>query len=600
MLKTYSVRSPNERDEASFWLDDDGPQRASLFWRVRIDGRELIEPSRMGLAPDGLPPWGANLEITAVVDKRVAVETWEPVYGEHASVAHRFEEFAVDVTETIPPRRTVRIWLRAFDGGAALRYERVDSSGEIWNLIDEQTAFQFPTGSIAYRQAWPEDTYHPTPVNALPDPTVCPLLIQLPSGGYAVVQEAGNRNSGRMMLDAESHRGILTARIQGVSPFEPGAVLPWRVVLHADEINDLVGVGSQIASLCPQNAIRNTDWIVPGKAIREVTLSTAGGIACVDFAAAHGMSHILYDAGWYGHEYDDHSDPRSVDPDPDRTDKIPGWAGLNLREVIDYSRERGIGVFVYVNRRHLERYLDDILPLYQGWGIAGIKFGFVNVGPAGWTSWLYDAVERCADHHLMVDIHDNHRPTGLSRTYPNLLTQEGVRGNEHFPDSSHNCLLPYTRFVAGAADYTICYRESRLQTTCAHQLAIAAAFYSPLQLVYWYAQPSRFDSRTMPELTWFDRVPTVWDDSVGIGGELGKWAAIARRSGDTWYVGVLNGATARSVTLSLEKLNGSSWKVERFDDATGHAVVAVTESAGSEITCDLQASGGSALILKAS
>lgn len=107
---------------------------------------------------------------------------------------------------------------------------------------------------------------------------------------------------------------------------------------------------------------------------------------------------------------------------------------LDMPEVVRYAKSKGIGVWVYVNQRALSAYLDEILPLYESWGIAGIKFGFVHVGLFRWTTWLHDAVKKCARHHLMVDIHDEYRPTGFSRTYPNLLTQEGVRGNEEFPD----------------------------------------------------------------------------------------------------------------------------------------------------------------------
>ena len=130
---------------------------------------------------------------------------------------------------------------------------------------------------------------------------------------------------------------------------------------------------------------------------------------------------------------------------------------LDLQDVIAYARRRNVGVILYVNHRALERQLDEIFPLYEAWGIAGVKFGFVHVGSHRWTSWVHEAVRKAAHHRLMVDIHDEYRPTGYSRTYPNLMTQEGVYGNECMPDANHNTTLPFTRFLAGAADYTICY-----------------------------------------------------------------------------------------------------------------------------------------------
>lgn len=164
------------------------------------------------------------------------------------------------------------------------------------------------------------------------------------------------------------------------------------------------------------------------------------------------LQYIHFDAGWYGFEYDKASDATTVTLDPRRN---PDINALNLKEVVAYAKERGIGVILYVNQRALQQQLDEILPLYKSWGIAGIKFGFVQVGSQVWTKWMHEAVKKCADYGLMVDIHDEYRPTGFSRTYPNLMTQEGIRGNEEFPDATHNATLPFTRFIAGAADYTI-------------------------------------------------------------------------------------------------------------------------------------------------
>src|SRR5690606_31013598 len=140
----------------------------------------------------------------------------------------------------------------------------------------------------------------------------------------------------------------------------------------------------------------------------------------------------------------------------------------------------------------LERQIDQLFPLYQRWGVAGVKFGFVQVGDQAWTRWLHDAVRKAAEHRLLVDIHDAYRPSGFARSYPNLLTQEGVRGNEHMPTARHNTILPFTRYVAGPADYTICYYDKRIKTTRAHQLALAVILYSPLQFLFWYDRPAAY------------------------------------------------------------------------------------------------------------
>ena len=331
-------------------------------------------------------------------------------------------------------------------------------------------------------------------------------------------------------------------------------------------------------NLNPECKIENTSWIRPGKVMREVTLTTEGGKALVDFALKRNLQYVHFDAGWYGWEYDKASDATTVTLDPRRN---PNPDALDLQEVIKYAKRRGIGVILYVNQRALQQQLDEILPLYKKWGVAGIKFGFVQVGSQAWTKWMHEAVAKCARYGLMVDIHDEYRPTGFSRTYPNLMTQEGVRGNEEFPDAFNNTVLPFTRYVCGPADYTICYyrqdfgrldtqedaygvpRSKSIQTTPAHQLALSVVYYSPLQYMYWYDKPS--DSRDEPELKFFDDVYTVWDDTKILDGVPGEHITVARRHGDEWFIGsITNGS--RKVSISLDFLPEGVHTAEIYTD----------------------------------
>jgi alpha-glucosidase len=328
--------------------------------------------------------------------------------------------------------------------------------------------------------------------------------------------------------------------------------------------------------------------------IREVTLSTKGGKQCVDFAVARGLQYIEYDAGWYGHEYDDASDATRVSPDPDRIRNIPDHGGLDLPEVIRYARERGIGVILYVNRRALERQLDTILPLYRKWGVAGMKFGFVNVGPQPWSEWLHKAIAKAGEHNLLVDVHDAYRPSGFARTYPNLLTQEGIRGNEHMPDARHNTTLPFTRFIGGAGDYTICYYSQRLKTKRSHQLALAVVNYSPLQFMFWYDKPSAYNGE--PEVEFFKHVPTVWDDTKVLSGAIGEHIVVARRSGRDWFVGAITNAEARTVRVPLSFLEaGRRYTATVY--AEGVSTRAVDASGVLELA--LAGSGGAAIRITA-
>ena len=168
-------------------------------------------------------------------------------------------------------------------------------------------------------------------------------------------------------------------------------------------------------------------------------------------------------------------------------------------------------MFLYVNRQGLECYADKIFPLYQKWGIKGIKPGFVNVGNQEWQEWIESIVAKAAKYNLLVDIHDAYRPNGFSRTYPNLLTQEGIHGNEQVPNADHNTMLPFTRFTIGAGDYTPGYTRKDLQTTFAHRLALPVIYYSPAQFLFWNEKLT--DEHKRPELDFWKNIPTVWQDT---------------------------------------------------------------------------------------
>jgi alpha-glucosidase len=264
-----------------------------------------------------------------------------------------------------------------------------------------------------------------------------------------------------------------------------------------------------------------------------------------------------------------------------------------------------------VNHRALEQQIDEIFPIFRDWGVAGLKFGFVHVGSHKWTSWVHEAVRKAARYNLMVDIHDEYRPTGYSRTYPNLLTQEGIYGNECMPDANNNTIVPFTRFLAGAADYTICYYHQAgiknvrgIKTTSAHQLALSVIYYSPLQFVFWYDKPSDFQGE--PEIEFFDHLPTVWDTTAVLLGDIGKYVAIARRRGSSWFLGAITNNDGRTLDIPLDFLApGKEFVVSTYTDG-GAAVPTRTHVAierrlvrsTSHIKTALIPSGGIAMELR--
>jgi len=202
----------------------------------------------------------------------------------------------------------------------------------------------------------------------------------------------------------------------------------------------------------------------------------------------------------------------------------------------------------------------------------------------------------------MMNIHDEYRPSGFSRTYPNLLTQEGIRGNEEFPDATHNTVLPFTRMINGPADYTICYYDQRLKTTHGHQLAASLVYYSPLTTLFWYDKPEFANGE--PELKWFDELKTSWDESRVLSGTPGEHIVVARRSGSDWYIAAMTNTEGRTVAIPTDFLPEGKYKVECYNDApslkTRTNVRCSTfnvQGGRKPITLILQPSGGAALHL---
>jgi alpha-glucosidase len=233
----------------------------------------------------------------------------------------------------------------------------------------------------------------------------------------------------------------------------------------------------------------------------------------------------------------------------------------------------------------LEKQIDEVLPLLHSWGVAGVKYGFVQVGSQEWTRWLHDAVRKAADNQLMIDIHDEYRPTGYSRTYPNLMTQEGIRGDEESPDNAMVLNTLFTRMIAGAGDHTNCFLAERVDAKMgshASQLAKAVCIYSPWQFLFWYDRPEGSPVKKggaggaesvlteLPELEFYDALPTVWDDTKVLTGYPGSHAVIARKSDANWFLGALNGNDKHHFEFKLDFLDPDKTYLAKIysDDAS--------------------------------
>ncbi|MCK9222987.1 MAG: glycoside hydrolase family 97 protein [Limnochordia bacterium] len=591
------LRSPDGRINVKVNLVGSSYGQGCAAYSIEFDEQEIVCESLLGLI---LKDDGLLLSNFVVVDseKTYHNDNWEPVYGERSLVTDEYNQLEIVLKEDKTPSRLLKIEFRAYNAGVAFRYLLPEQKTlRNFTIASEFTQFNLPEGAMVYEEHGSEGDYSRVSPRDVKPNCESPLTIEYAHGKVACLLEANLYDYAMMRLsalrkDTDILRVVFADEVKGRTPF----ATPWRVFILGDKPGDLIENNYLVLNLNQKNQIKDTSWIKPGKIMREVTLSTQGAKTLVDFAKKHNIQYIAFDSGWYGPETDNKADATKVTLDPNRVGK--GHQGLDLQEVISYANKHDIGVFVYVNRRALERQLDEILPIYARWGLKGIKFGFVQVGTQEMTKWLLDAVRKAADYQLLIDIHDAYRPTGFSRTYPNLLTQEGVQGNEHMPTATHNVTLPFVRFPAGAADYTICYYDKRLKTTHAHQMAATVVFYSPLQFLFWYDRPS--DYRGEPEIEFFEHVPTTWDDTKVLCGEIGSFVSIARRKGSEWHVGTMTNENPRTVELTLDFLPPDEKYIAHvYSDGprNGVKIERFVVDASTVMQAELAGSGGQAMRL---
>lgn len=594
--QNVTVISPDGNLKFDMNLDSN---TGKIEYEITNREKQVILPSELGISG-----YHDNIESITPGEVKSVDTTWRPVYGERAVIKDCYNQSTV-VLKAKGKKEVLNFVVRAYNEGIAFRYAYT-GNGHV-RIEKESTTFCVPENTECWFAPYAQAVHTRMPVQNWPGEAERPLTLKLANGLYAALCEGEVINYCRTKFFVrKGEKNIIRCKMyDDVEDFAPFAT-PWRLVMVAGSAADLLANNDIILNLNDPCRIEDTSWIKPGKVMRVTRLSTEAAKEVIDFAAKRGLEYIHFDAGWYGPEALKTSDPRK----PVRS--------LDIPEIVKYAKSKGIGVWLYVNQRALTNYLEEILPLYQSWGIAGIKFGFVHVGSYRWTSWLHDAVQRCAKYQLMVDIHDEYRPTGFSRTYPNLLTQEGVRGNEEFPDGTVNTTQPFTRFLAGAADATVCYfhrpelkpdlatslNARFLKNTAVHQMALSVINYSPLQFLYWYDSPQ--NAQDEPELDFFNALATVWDDTRILSGQIGEHIAIARKKDGVWFVAAITNNDARTIDIAMNFLDPDKKYVSTIYTDGGEKVktrthVAITNKdvkSKNVLTFDVLPRGGVAMIIR--
>lgn len=635
--QSYTVSSP----DGHIKLNVDNAER--LTYSFSLDGTTLIAPSPMGFSFMGEPDMGAGFEVTGDDAVKSGVEAWTPVVRQkhdHCNVA--YNELTLRLKEKESPFRRMDVSFRAMDGGIAFRYTLygIPVLGDR-QITRELTGYSVPgqsslwiPGFESYDEAHPyrtaqEGEFVQTPVTEISTEIHAglPGLIKVDDGNWMAIMEAyidnfpafylgrsGGAKDGWQMLDTKL-TPIYGENEDGVKArFDEEISSPWRVILAGHNPGEFIG-SEIVNALNPECAIEDPSWIKPGISAwdnwwsGDIKMEQDTIKKYIDFASAEGWPYMLIDWTWYG--------PYNV-PQADITKPAPQ---LDMPGILDYAKSKNVGIWLWLrceDANNNDQY-KAAFPLYHQWGVKGVKIDFMDRDDQDMTRWYRRIVKAAADNELMVDFHGAYAPDGIERTWPNLLTREGVLGAEHYKWSyvspEHNVKLAYTRMLAGPMDYTpggflnVTKEQFKPQVptlvanTRAAELAKLVVYESPF--LCFCDSPDNVYGQTGEDF--IRRVKAEWDDTRFLGGTPDSYVALAHRSGDEWFIGVLNNSEERNITIDLSSfLSSGDYSLEYWQDGKKAARMATdcehksrTISSDKALGIHLAPAGGYVAIIKA-
>ncbi|MBD3367201.1 MAG: glycoside hydrolase family 97 protein [Candidatus Eisenbacteria bacterium] len=634
-----NLTSPSGTVTVAFHLEDGRP-----FYAVTHRGRPVVLPSELGFVlGDG--PFDGPFELVST-DRRSHDGTWKPVWGAFERVRNHYNELDVTLRETAGRGRTLDIVFRAYDDGAAFRYRFPEGGGRgPFEIMEERSTFRFGGDHTVWWTVQDFDSYEhlyrKTPLSRL-EAANTPITMRFADGLHVSLHEADLTDySGMTLVPADGTglalRSALVPWPDGVKVLaEAPCRTPWRTIQIAETPGGLVE-SQLIANLNEPCALDDTSWIRPmtyigiwwGMHIGKYSwhegathgATTENAKRYIDFAARHDIPGVLiegWNTGWdrWGQE--------------GAFDYVTPYDDFDLEEVVAYARERDVSIIGHHetggDARSYENVLDDALGLYASLGVPAVKTGYAGpIVPSGlhhhgqWMVQHYRrVVEAAARHRIMLDVHEPIKPTGLRRTWPHMMTREGVRGMEYNAWSEgnppeHTTILPFTRMLAGPLDYTpgifdMFFEEQNrpensVKSTLAKQLALYVVLESPLQMAADLIE----NYEEHPVFAFIERVPVTWDETRVPEAAVGDYCVFVRRDNLDWYIGAVTDETGRTVTVSLDFLDprrtyegtlyvdgeDAHWR----DGPASYAIESRTLTSDDELTLRLAPGGGAAVRL---
>lgn len=633
-----SVASPDKSVEVTFELKNGVP-----YYRISRAGKPVLRDSRMGFVLKNQAPLQDNFRIVKTTPATFD-ETWTQPWGEVKTIRNHYNSLVVELQERSAPSRRLNIEFRVYDDGVGFRYEMpAQSAFKDFVIMDELTEFAVAQDlDTWWIEAYADDIdseclYKKNKVSELTAKMHTPLTVEGPGIALSFHEAAlidypamALFNKGNNTLKADLIPWSNGDRAVATTPKKT----PWRTMQIADKATELI-TSYLVLNLNEPNKLGDVSWIEPGKYdgmwwgmhIKKHTweggplhgATTANMKKLIDFAAANGLSATLaegWNEGWEGNW--------TVEGNFNFTKPYPDY---DIDEISRYAKNKGIGLIAHHetggNIANYERQLEDAFAYCAKYDIHRLKTGYVNHAPAGehhqsqfMVRHYQKVMETAARYKVMLDVHEPVKDTGLRRTWPNMMTREGARGNEYEAWSagnppSHTATLPYTRLLAGPMDFTpgifnILFNPEgtfRVHTTLAKQLALYVVIYSPMHMVP--DLPENYEGN--PAFQFVKDVPTDWETTVVPEGKIGEYIITVRkdRHSSDWYMGALTNEAARVVKVRLDFLEaGKQYTAQIYQDgkdanvATNPMALEIktqTVDNTTTLTLPLAAGGGAAI-----
>ncbi len=584
-----SVRSPDGKIEARIRID------GGIRYDVLVGGKALLKDSTASIQIDQAR-LGRNTKVKSV-KQRSADQVLRPqVRQKSAQIREHYNEVRIELEDGLTAA------FRAYDEGVAYRLETALPAARV-TVQSEEAGFQFAGSyTVYYPQeesffSHNERKFAPRRLREIAPAALASLPAVVDADGVKIaIAESDVEDYPGLWLRGTSGNGLtavfppypleavlktdrdykVTKAADYIAVTKGTRTYPWRIIGVAQKDGDLIA-SPLVWLLAKPSKVADASWIKPGKVAWDwwnannvygvdfkAGVNTQTYKCYIDFAAKYGLEYIILDEGWYklGNVLD-------VVPE------------IDVPELVEYGRKKNVGVILWVVSKTLADQMQPALDQFAKWGIRGIKVDFMQRDDQIYMGFYHELARETARRKMLLDFHGAIRPALLTRTWPNLISTEGVMGLEHSKwskdaEPGHNVTLPFTRMFLGPMDYTpgamlnatqkgfapIFERPMALGTRC-HQLAMYVVFESPLQMLA--DSPSNY-LREPEAMEFLGPVPSVWDDTRVLDARLAEYVVVARRSGRNWYIGAMTNWTARELDLDLSFLPAGNLKMEAYQD----------------------------------